>query len=184
VEAGFIGMMRPGKGESDMSIAPRDRTAGDWVAAALADRSVGDGLSVAGWLFLLRSANAGVNCLFAFVGGGVGIGLGGTLLPLDVDMQPQNLARIFGAYGSRPFSAGDLDGAGGMVMDAGGEAYGRSRGTVRITAYSKGFIPYFFFEPVPGPDSGLGLDVSAVEGRWKLLFLRDTRTQNVCLIST
>jgi hypothetical protein len=167
-----------------MSIAPRDRTASDWVAAGLADRSVGESLTAAGWLFLFRSAIAGVNCIYAFVGAGVGLGLGGTILPLDVDLQPQKEARIFGAFGSRPFSAGDLDGAGGMVLDAGGEAYGLSVGTLNITAYSKGFIPYFFFQPVPGPDSGFGLDVSVVEGRWKLLFLRDTRTKNVCLISS
>ncbi|HEY5328925.1 MAG TPA: hypothetical protein VIJ79_03495 [Acidobacteriaceae bacterium] len=165
-----------------MSIAPRDRTASDWVAASLADRSFGDSLTVSGSLFLFRSANAGVNCIFAFVGVGVALGLGGTVLPVDVDMQPQNGARIVG-YGYRPFSAGDLDGAGGIVLDAGGEAFGQSFGTLNITAYSWGFIPYFFLQPVPGPDSGLGLDVSGVEGRWKLLFLRDTRTTKVCVIS-
>jgi hypothetical protein len=88
-------------------------------------------------------------------------------------VQPQNGVRITGFRG---FSAGDLDGAGGMVMDAGGDMFGLSFGTLKITAFDGNFIPYFSYQSVPGPNSGLGIDVSCVEGRWMLLSLRDQQT--------
>ena len=113
-----------------VSIAARDRTANDWVVLGLT-RGQSDGIATGYWLFQFNSPNARVNCTYAFVGAGFGIGIG--LLPVDA-AQTQNGARI---HGWRGFSASDLDGAGGMVINAVGDMFmpGLSFGTLGITAF-------------------------------------------------
>jgi hypothetical protein len=153
-----------------MSIAARDRTANDWIVLGLANAGQSYGIAGAYWLFQFRSPNARVTCTYAFAGAGVGIDAG--LLPVDA-VQSHFGARISGWRG---FSAGDLDGAGGMVIDVGGDMFGLSFGTLRITAFGARWVPYFSYQVVPGPNSGLGIDASWIEGCWMLLSLRDMQT--------
>ena len=155
-----------------VSIAARDRTASDWIVLGLANAGQSDGIATGYWLFRFQSPSARVICTYMFAGLGVGVGAG--LLPVDVS-QPQGGARI---HGWRAFSAGDLDGAGGMVINAGGDMFmpQLSVGKLGITAFDAHFIPYFSYQEVPGPDSGLGIDFSWIEGRWMLLSMRDTQT--------
>ena len=156
------------------TIVARDRVANDWVVLGLANTGREDvGLAGAYWLFQFQSPTAQVTCVYAFAG--VGLGLGASLIPIDV-AQPQNGARI---SGYRDFSAGDLDGAFGMVINVGAEFYNVSQlspGTLRITASDWNFYPYFAYQPVPGPNSDLGIDASWVDGRWMLLSIRDLQT--------
>jgi hypothetical protein len=158
-------------------------TASDWVALALGDYS-GDSELLAGaaYGFQFYSAEAGVNCVYLFVGGGLGASADATALPdlPNLMVMPQGGAHI---HGWRGFSAGDLDGAFGTVIDAGLSVgigpWSWSPGTLRITATDQSFVQYFAYQPVPGPDSGVGFSFGAdwLLGRWMLVSLRDTRTK-------
>jgi hypothetical protein len=153
-----------------MGIAATARAANDWVVLGLINAGVSAGTAGAVWLFGFKSQKAQVNCTYGFAGFGLGLGIG--LLPVDA-AQPQNGDRI---YGRHDFSAGDLDGADGTVINEGGDIYGWSFGKLLISASDARSAPYFSFQLVPGPNSGLGIDASCVRGSWKLLSLRDTKT--------
>jgi len=156
------------------SIPMLERVANDWTVLGLANTGQGEGLVGAQWLFSFVSDEARVLCTYGFLG--VGVGLGASLLPVDA-AKPQGGARI---RGWRGFSANDIDGAGGMVVGAGAEAFGAGlgpfAGILKISAFDSHWIPFFSYQSVPGPDSGLGLDASWVEGCWILLSIRDRRT--------
>jgi hypothetical protein len=155
---------------SKSSIAARDRVANDWGVLGLANVGASAGLAQGAWLFNYQSSTASVSCTYAFVGMGFGLGL--SPVPGDVS-NTQSGARI---RGWRGFSADNLDGAWGMVIDAGADFFGLSLGNLGISAFDDRFIPYFSFQQIPGPDSGLGIDASCIQGRWMLLSLLDRRT--------
>jgi hypothetical protein len=162
--------MRQFYGGKPMPIATRERVANDWVVLGLANTGQSSiGLATGYWLFSFRSIGARAACTYAFSGAGVGVGAG---IPFDL-AQPQQGATIFGWRG---FSPGDLDGAFGMVINAGAGAYGASVGTLRITAFDERFFPYFSYQPVPGPNITPGIGAGWIEGRWMLLSLRDLQT--------
>ncbi len=148
-----------------MNIAAKDRTANDWVALGLLSLGTSSGLAGAYWLFRFDSAQARVRCVCRFAGIGFGLGLG--LWPLDF-AEPQKGNRI---RGWRGFSASNLDGAGGILMNSGADMFGFSKGKLGISAYDRNFIPYFSFQDVPGPNAGVGIDASWIQGEWILLDL-------------
>lgn len=154
------------------SIAPWNRTASDWRTQGLASFELGvAGLDGAYWAFIFQSVNAQVTCVYTFVGGGVEVG--NSLLPI-------NLAKLRSGSpirGFRGFCAADLNGAGGMVISAGWNLPWISIGTLRITAFDRGFIPYFSYQPVTGPTSTPSLGASWVDGRWMLHSLFDTQAR-------
>jgi hypothetical protein len=165
-------------------VAATQRVASDWVALGLGDYSGDSDLLAAGaWGFQFCSANAGVNCVYMFVGGGLGVSADASVLPSlpDLIVTPQSGALI---QGWRGFCAGDLDGAFGTLIDAGLSVdfglWSWSPGTLMITATDQSFIQYFAYQAVPGPDSlnvGASIGADWLVGRWMLLALRDTRSQ-------
>jgi hypothetical protein len=107
---------------------------------------------------------------------GVGVGIGNSLLPIDI-AKPGNGAPIH--CGWRGFSAANLDSAWGMVIDIGVDQpeLNVNLGTTRITAFDNHFIPYFTYQQVPGPDSTPSVSASWNEGHWRLLALWDHKAQ-------
>ncbi|MGA2851332.1 MAG: hypothetical protein ABSE46_20205 [Terracidiphilus sp.] len=157
-----------------VSILPWDRTARDWKVRSIGNAEVGGSLVGTGWLFFFQSRDACATCLFAFVGAGVGAG--SSLFPFDFTMAG-NGAPIH--CGWRGFSAANLDSAWGSVIDVGLDqpALHVSLGTTRITAFDGQFIPYFTYQPVPGPDSTPSIGASWALGHWRLLALMDHKAQ-------
>ena len=117
-------------------------------------------------MFAFQSRNAYATCVFAFVGAGVGIG--NSLLPIDI-AKPGGGAPIH--CGWRGFSAANLDSAWGMVIDIGVDQpeLHVNLGDYRITAFDSHFIPYFSLSGSAGPDSTpTGIGASWNEGHWRL----------------
>ena len=154
----------------DQTAAARARTARDWKVLGLGSGGAATGFAAAVWLFQFKSATAQVNCTFAFAGAGFGLGLGLRELPIDA-AQNENGSAIAVTCA---FSAEDLDGSTGMLVDEGADAFTLlTLGRTGITAFNGPNRPYFFLQKVPGPNSGLGIDASWLGGVWTLMSIRD-----------
>jgi hypothetical protein len=149
----------------------------DWQVCCLGQVAGGTGVAAGYFLFCFYSAQAGGSAYYTF--GGVGFGVGGNtsgvLNPADygsISSPWSGMSNVPWFCGVNPFSANDLNGAGGRLSSLGGGVFIVGYSVTYITATPLlGGDDYFFSQSVGGlgygPSGGqIGASGEVLAGTW------------------